>query len=163
MGHEPENDDKYMQILDMMNRDSESSESFSNIDYGRVWDAFKAGQICDRCTWFFQGGDKSAMVLEKHHIHHANCNPVLRSDWFVDRFMWRGFTAREYDNSYAPCYRLFLEDIPKMHNDIESLEKPIRDSDKEAYEETMDTLSWIESMFTKCKDKNIDVLYFGEV
>lgn len=77
--------------------------------------------------------------------------------------MWRGFTAREYDNSYAPCYRLFLEDIPKMHNDIESLEKPIRDSDKEAYEETMDTLSWIESMFTKYKDKNIDVLYFGEV
>ena len=155
--YEPEEDDKYLQILDKLNVDYQFK-----IDYTIVWDTFKAKKICDRCTWFFQGGDKSTMLLGSFGIHHSYSNPVLMSDWFIDKFIWGVQLAREYDRSHGPCNRLTLKDIKRIRQDIDALGKPIRDSDKEARDEAVSALDWAESMFELHKDKQIDLLYFGE-
>ena len=163
--YEPEKDDKYLQIIDKLNPEFQNCmDRFfkTTIDYNLVWDAFKDQKICDRCTWFFQSGNKTPMLLGSCNIHHAYSNPVLSSDWFIDSFMYCE-KAREYDQSYGGCYRVDLDDVKEIRERVDFLGKPIRVSDREAREETIEALDWVESIFEQHKDKKIEVLYFGEL
>lgn len=126
--YQPEEDNKYIQMMEALGLPADK------IDYDAVYDALEEKRVCDRCAWFFQSGFShvSDMVLGAHAIHHAYKNPVLRSDWFVDNFMWRGYIAREYDKSNGHRLRFYLDDIEKVREDVEKLGRPIRDSDREA-------------------------------
>ena len=119
--YQPEEDNKYFDIMEALGMPPALKP-----DYQAVWNAFKDGKICERCTWFAKMGQKSKMVLDTFDIHHSYSNPVLRSDWFIDHFVWGGEVAREYDRMHGEVYRFTREKIAEMRRDVEQLGRPIR-------------------------------------
>ena len=168
--YQPEEDDKYCDLLDLLDATAHMDQDNKlelkhkfDIDYNKVWDAFDNKKICPRCAWFFQGGCGTPMILEGHHIQHGNSNPISRSDWFIDKLMvCIGTKAREYDSGHGCRDRLREDVIDSIKQQLEDLGTPIRTSDKEAYEESIRAVSWLEQCFEKYQSKNIDVLYFGD-
>ena len=152
--YEPENGDNYHEIMSRLQPESDE------IDYGLVCNAFKEKHVCPRCTWFFQQG-ASEMILGVYDIHHGYSNPVLQSDWFIENFVYYQPKAREYDQSYGGCYRLDTNDAEEMKRRVRQLGTPIRPSDKAACEETLDAIDWIEMMFDRYTDRQVEILYFG--
>jgi hypothetical protein len=101
---------------------------------------------CPKCFMYAHGLSCSTIVKTSIHIHHSYSNPIWTSSWCIRKF-YMGDSMTDFCKRFDSD-RLYNE-ITEKHlrytrDELKHLGEPIRTSDKEAYEETMKIIKFIE-------------------
>jgi hypothetical protein len=168
------------EIITICENPNYTAEQYSNTRILRrnihtiVFNADSNEKLCKRCMWFF-GDDfrfQHPIIIEQYDIYHCNSNKIMRSDLFIDHFYYlAGKDAEEYDHSHYAIQRYSLEDIRNLKQELEEAKEKInkvgdtyiRENDKDAYYETLNAFDWAEKAFTRYSNRNIEILYYGEL
>lgn len=102
---------------------------------------------CPKCFLYVHGVYKCAILKDSISIRHSYSNPIWKSKWNIRNF-YMGDSKTDFCKRFDSD-RLYRE-ITEMHLkytkiDFQDLGEPIRTSDKEAYEETMKIIKFIEN------------------
>jgi hypothetical protein len=134
-------------LTDYCRRKTAYNEYIRNVQYDYMWGDEKKDCWCAKCLLFARGFYDNPLVVGHQHIHHSYSNPYWESDWNI-KSMYLG-------SSFTPFIKLFRNDnmyreitkndIDSALEHIEQLGKPLRNSDKEAYEETMEVLGFLQT------------------
>jgi hypothetical protein len=165
---EPEERSKYRKLYKVISKyrmpnEKDKNEDYSYRQYSLVSDAIRDDCVCNRCCWFIQDTFGSKMRLDEYCINHSNRNPICNSDWFISNIYY--FVGEDTDlyNESGSAFRIFkYEDISKLKKRINE-NSPERENDQDAYNETLHVINWMEEMYAKYADKNIEILYMGDL
>lgn len=152
---EPEKDTKYEEMFEILKNNI--NDRFTWLNYLKV--ESKLDKICPVCLWYYEHyHEKLKIVLDNRTIGHSYSNPILGSDWFIDN-LYLGKDCRDYDREHGSVRTIDIIDIEYVYIKLNDLGIPKRESDKEAYEETLDILEWTK---TWLEDPNVSIIFFGE-
>lgn len=122
-----------------------------------VWDCINnyEGQHdwCPKCHLFARGVYDSPLVIANEHIGHSFSSPYWWSKWNI-KDMYIGSSNTYFVGLFNPniLYReIDNDDVCNAMEQISDLGEPLRTSDKEACEETMRVLNFLDK-WTKCDD-----------
>ena len=109
-------------------------------------------RLCSKCRWFFKAeGDA---VLAFIDMHHCNANPILYSDFYIEK-LYMGRSSRKYVDTTSPVRVITESDIDREFKTISEMKPPLRKSDVDAYEETMESLRTMKGWFRGAEEKGI--------
>lgn len=101
---------------------------------------------CAKCHMFACGLYNSPLLKDSCRVSHSYSNPIWRSDWNI-----RDLYLGERDSSFVKLFskdRLYYEvtneNVETGFEQIEKLGEPLRTSDKEAREETLSVLKFLQ-------------------
>jgi hypothetical protein len=150
---EPENDDEVAGAIHALRHGPDAcrdayakyAKEVEAIKHESVWGE-QGAEWCPACRMYARGLWDTSLVLASQHIHHSYSNPIWRSDWCIrDLYMGKSRTPflRRFSNTHM--YReVTAEDVAHARRKVEDLGEPIRTSDKDACEETLRILSFLE-------------------
>ena len=106
---------------------------------------------CAKCHLFARGVYDSPLVIAQEHIGHSYSSPYWSSNWNI-KDMYIGSSNGEFVRLFNPdiLYReIDNEDVRDAIEQVSDLGEPLRTSDKEAYEETMRVLNFLDEWTQK--------------
>lgn len=149
--------------------DYKSLEGETHIDYLRRWKEHKNNfkrtvwdcihndngehDWCEKCHMFVAGIHNNPLVIACEHIGHSYSSPYWSSKWNI-KDMYIGSSNTEFVGLFNPdiLYReIDNDDVSNAMEQISDLGEPLRTSDKDACEETMRVLNFLDK-WTKCDD-----------
>lgn len=148
--HEPDDDDKSKCI----------SSISSSMEY-KVYDACEH-LMCPVCKWFYNPCTPNAnVVIDSLNIYASGASKRhTRSMYSITRLM---NTLGTLDNTYlhdiGQVKKLLIIDVYMLTNMLITIGPPKRTSDKIAFTETLNVLSFMQIW---CNNPNISVIYFGD-
>lgn len=104
-------------------------------------------QWCPKCKIFTQGFYKSEYVIDMYTSSHSYSNSIWQSKFNVHD-MYIGSFNTDFVNLFKieHCYRETCQaDIERTIRYLEQFGQPVRESDKEAYDETINILNFLKS------------------
>lgn len=111
-----------------------------------IHDKDKQSLWCPTCITFARGLYGSPYTKATKHVHHSYSNPIWNSEWNI-RNMYIGCSntplIRLFRNDYM-YYEVKKKDVDDARAQLQELGHPRRTSDKEAHEETLDILAFLE-------------------
>lgn len=127
----------------------ERKQKRNNVLYENLYSFDKVAEIeakwCPKCLMFAQGLYSSNVLLAHKTISHSYSNPIWNSNWNI-RDLWLGTSNTPFVNKFRNdvTYRqIFVSDVENAIDNIRDLGEPLRNSDKEAHEETMCILNFL--------------------
>ena len=103
-------------------------------------------RLCERCCFF----TRMVRPLDSRHIQHGCRNPIMGSKWFLNNV--HCITCGPVsDLFHAQHTRLFEMTPSSVADAVASLQQaaPMRTSDKEAVEESLGVLRWVQGWFER--------------
>ena len=159
---EPDKDDLFTHVCDHFNNGDVPWKS--DEVHAIMAQHTNSDQICKRCRFF----TRNTIPLDSRHIQHAYSNHILDSKWFLKKLdcITIGNTSELF---HSEPTLLFEIQQKSLHVIIETLETAkntqqtsyMRTSDKEAINESLETLRWIQGWFDK--DPTIVVLVSSDI
>jgi hypothetical protein len=130
-------------------------------EYCTVTDVIQRKMLCNKCLWFIRYYNRSEMEIDEYHISIPFENPKSSSDWSIQKiYNTSGVESTEYDQTQGGVQKYTKYDILALRETLNK-NSPTEQNDKDAFDETSKALDWIDEIFTKYPDKNIEILYFG--
>jgi hypothetical protein len=123
--------------------DSISWDCINNYDGKHDW--------CAKCHMFVCGIYDNPLVIAHEHIGHSYSSPYWLSEWSI-KDMYLGSSHDEFVRLFKPqmYYRVIdNEDVRNAIEKVDDLGEPLRTSDKEACEETMRVLYFLDEWTQK--------------
>jgi hypothetical protein len=117
-------------------------------EMSKVWHTYKYNkkdQWCQKCLFYNSGIYGSDCIIDSIDIHHSYSNKIWWSEWNV-RDMYLGSDRTDLMRRFSSehLYREVLDvDIMDAYQKLERLGDPIRKSDVEAKEETIQVLEFL--------------------
>jgi hypothetical protein len=102
---------------------------------------------CPTCHMFVCGIYSSELIIKSNDIHHSYSNPIWSSKWNIQS-LYLGSSDTNFTNLFRTdnMYRqIESSDVQSARRTIHELGEPFRSSDKEAYEETMEILNFLDT------------------
>lgn len=106
---------------------------------------------CAKCHMFVRGIYDNPLVIAHEHIGHSYSSPYWWSKWNI-KDMYLGSADDEFVRLFNPQIHYGVIDNEDVRNAIEKvadLGEPLRTSDKEACEETMRVLNFLDEWTQK--------------
>jgi hypothetical protein len=146
--------DVYNKIYDKYHTDESEDLFLKHINKDKLGESYYwelTNKWCPKCHLYVHGLFHSPLLIDEHHIQHSYSNPIWSSDWNVrDTYMGSSRTdfIRHFskDRLYREITIAEFEDVVERYNKIG---KPIRDSDREAFEEAQDVFEFIRKWIYK--------------
>ena len=134
--YEPEEHEK-QEIYKKLNIDNKLLYQY-NEEYNNIW--------CGRCKMFLSGSFTSNSIIDSINIEHSYSNSIWDSEWNIKNF-YLGSTKTNFIRCIS-SHHLFREitkdDIDFCYKKINYLGEPIRENDKNAKNETIKILLFLE-------------------
>lgn len=106
---------------------------------------------CPKCSMFANGIFASSLVQQHIHIRHSYSSPYWTSSWNIQDFF-----IGTSNSQFVSLFRNenMYREVTKYHvqvakGKLEELGEPLRTSDKEAYEETMKVIEFLDEWTEK--------------
>jgi hypothetical protein len=101
--------------------------------------------ICPKCKMFMVG-IHGGNIKDSLHIHHNYSNPIWTSDYNIQDLSLGSSTTTfvKLFRNDMQYYEIFESDVKRGYAYLEQLGTPKRTSDKEAYDETMQVMRFLE-------------------
>ena len=116
---------------------------------------------CPKCILFTHGLYDLPELLASKHISHSYSDPIWISDWNI-KGMYMGCDTTEFcrrfsrNNMYNEIRK---DDVERASRSLRDLGEPIRTPDKEAREESLEVLEFIEKFMN---DDDVVVIFQDE-
>lgn len=140
----------------------EFEDKISDISYHYKYDEEHKIKWCPKCHMFATGLYDTLALVDTMHIGHSYSSLYWWSKWNI-KDMYIGSSNTEFTNLFRNdiMYReITHNDVVSAINEIEELGTPLRNSDIEACQETMDVLNFLAKW---TKDDNYRVIMEDEV
>ncbi len=116
------------------------------IAYAYKWDNEYKGKWCSKCSMFVNGVFQQDILIDEAHIGHSYSSPYWRSSWSIRNFVLGTSPKRlvsrfKNDHMYSEVTQYYVQ---WAKDQLKELGVPLRQSDKEAYEETMTVINFLD-------------------
>lgn len=128
-------------------------DNVTSINFDYKYDAEHRDKWCPKCHMFVKGFYDSVALLDSTDIHHSYSSLYWGSKWNI-KSMYLGSSDTEFINLFRndSYYReVSRDDVAHSLESIKKLGTPLRNSDIEACEETMNILNFLDK-WTKNDD-----------
>lgn len=128
-------------------------ENLISVNYEYKYDDKHRDKWCPKCHMFTNGPNNCVALLDSKNIHHSYSSLYWGSKWNI-KDMYLGSSETEFINLFRNdnMFReVSQEDVLYAIESIKKLGTPLRNSDIEACEETMNVLSFLDK-WTKRDD-----------
>lgn len=116
---------------------------------------------CPKCLMFANGLHSSSVLMASESCSHSYSNPIWNSKWNI-KDLWLGSSNSPFVNLFLDEY-LYREidgnDVRIAFDTIKDLGEPLRMSDKEACEETLRVLNFLQKWTS---NENVHVILEDE-
>lgn len=125
------------------------------IAYEYKWDDEHKDKWCAKCSMFANGIFQNRIIIDKAHIGHSYSSPYWASSWSIRNFVLGTSQSKfvslfKNDHMYSEVTQYYVQWAKEQ---LEELGDPLRQSDKEAYEETMIVINFLDKW-----TRNADVI-----
>lgn len=140
---------------DFCKRKRDFDYSICNVAYEYIndYDEKHKDEWCPKCHMFANGLYGTSVILAEDNIQHSYSSLYWRSKWNI-KDMYLGSSETEFVRLFRDDYyyrEITAEDVERALEIIEDLGVPKRNSDIEAYNETMSILNFLKK-WTKRED-----------
>lgn len=149
-------------IITYLKRKKEEVTIVSDIVYEYLWSGTYDKDWCPKCQMFAKGLFQSSLLIADAHVGHSYSNPYWMSKWSI-KDLYMGSSGTPFVNLFRSDsnYReIDSDDVESALETIESLGKPLRKSDIDACEETMEVLAFLKKWTA---DENVIVIMDDEI
>ena len=121
-------------------------KGIENLELSYLYETDKNTEWCSLCNLYMSGLCYSEVVLDNYGLHHSYSNPIWGSDWNIKGFCMGSSTTpfiRKFDREHM--YReITPANVASVVDQLDALGDPVRTSDKEAQQETMEVLRFLQ-------------------
>jgi hypothetical protein len=151
LDHEPDNNEKFNIETDLYRSKYQDCKDLEELDEKHK------GDFCQLCRWYLEPAcyKNEYVVCDNHHI----VLPSFRGNYFMDEFLYTSEVAYDYYQEGGSVYWITQSDVEDMEERVNDMYLPIRKSDVKQFEQTKETLKFLQEW--TCKD-NVKILYFTE-
>lgn len=125
-------------IIDFSNRIKEKDRLWGSHEHNKLW--------CPKCKLFKSGIWGCDYIIDRFDVQHSYSNPIWFSEWNI-KDCYLGSHQTNFIQRFSKESQLLREiskdDINYEYKRMEELGEPIRTSDLEAKEETMEVLDFL--------------------
>jgi hypothetical protein len=133
--------------IEYFRRKKKFEELVEKVVYGYMHKDIHRDAWCPKCHMFVCGIYSSELIIKSKDIHHSYSNPIWSSKWNIQS-LYLGSSNTNFTNLFRSdnMYRqIESSDVQYARRTINELGEPFRSSDKEAHEETMEILSFLDT------------------
>jgi hypothetical protein len=132
-------------MTEYFTRKEKFQKQVQNVVYDYMHKDIHRGEWCPKCHMFVCGIYSSELIIKSKDIRHSYSNPIWSSKWNI-KSLYLGSSDTNFTNLFSSdnMYRqIEYSDVQYALRTINELGEPLRNSDKEAHEETMEILSFL--------------------
>lgn len=133
-------------MKEFFQRKKDFEQNIFNINYDYKYHEKHREKWCPKCHMFANGLYDCLALIDTMHIGHSYSSLYWRSKWNIQD-MYIGTSNTQFINLFRNDYlyrEITHDDVVSAINEVKKLGTPLRNSDIEACQETMDVLNFLE-------------------
>ena len=148
-----ENEDRKNDLVSYFKKKKQEQEKRSKVLYENMYntDNDLKSKWCPKCFMFAEGLHSSELLVAEEDVNHSYGNPIWDSLWNI-KDLWIGSSDTPFVRKFRndTMYReITREDVSIALGTINDLGEPMRNSDKQACEETLHILNFLKKWTDK--------------